>query len=80
MSYLRRFPLSALKIDRSFVADMVDSPHARTIVSAVLSPAHELGLVAIAEGVETEAQCDLLAAQRCELAQGWRFQAGDGPQ
>jgi EAL domain-containing protein (putative c-di-GMP-specific phosphodiesterase class I) len=58
--------LSALKIDRSFVADMVDSPHARTIVSAVLSLARELGLVAIAEGVETQAQCDLLAAQRCE--------------
>ncbi len=79
LSYLRRFPLSALKIDRSFVADMVDSPHARTIVSAVLSLAHELGLVAIAEGVETEAQCDLLAAQRCELAQGWRFARAMAP-
>lgn len=79
LSYLRRFPLSALKIDRSFVADMVDSPHARTIVSAVLSLARELGLVAIAEGVETEAQCDLLAAQRCELAQGWRFARAMGP-
>ncbi|WER47536.1 EAL domain-containing protein [Cupriavidus sp. WKF15] len=79
LSYLRRFPLSALKIDRSFVADMVDSPHARTIVSAVLSLARELGLVAIAEGVETDAQCDLLAAQRCELGQGWRFARAMSP-
>ena len=52
LSYLRRFPLSALKIDRSFVADMVDSPHAQTIVYAVLSLARELGLAAIAEGVD----------------------------
>ncbi|WP_029308790.1 putative bifunctional diguanylate cyclase/phosphodiesterase [Cupriavidus metallidurans] len=73
LSYLRRFPLSALKVDRSFVADMVDSPHARTIVSAVLSLARELGLVAIAEGVETDAQNKLLAAQGCYLVQGWRF-------
>ncbi|MEN7531601.1 MULTISPECIES: bifunctional diguanylate cyclase/phosphodiesterase [unclassified Cupriavidus] len=73
LSYLRRFPLSALKVDRSFVADMIDSPHARTIVSAVLSLARELGLVAIAEGVETEAQGDLLAAQGCDLVQGWRY-------
>jgi diguanylate cyclase (GGDEF)-like protein len=79
LSYLRRFPLSALKIDRSFVADMVDSPHAQTIVCAVLSLARELGLVAIAEGVETDAQCDLLAAQRCELAQGWRFARAMAP-
>ncbi|GLC92676.1 GGDEF domain-containing protein [Cupriavidus sp. TA19] len=73
LSYLRRFPLSALKIDRSFVADMVDSPHAQTIVFAVLSLARELGLVAIAEGVETACQRELLAAQRCEMAQGWHY-------
>ncbi|MBY4730141.1 putative bifunctional diguanylate cyclase/phosphodiesterase [Cupriavidus pauculus] len=73
LSYLRRFPLSALKVDRSFVADMIDSPHARTIVSAVLSLARELGLVAIAEGVETDAQGQLLAAQGCDLVQGWRY-------
>jgi len=73
LSYLRRFPLSALKVDRSFVSDMVDSPHARTIVSAVLSLARELGLVAIAEGVETDAQGKLLAAQGCNLVQGWRY-------
>jgi len=73
LSYLRRFPLSALKVDRSFVADMIDSPHARTIVSAVLSLARELGLVAIAEGVETDAQGKLLAAQGCDLVQGWRY-------
>ncbi|WP_434034193.1 putative bifunctional diguanylate cyclase/phosphodiesterase [Cupriavidus sp. a3] len=73
LSYLRRFPLSALKIDRSFVADMADSPHAQTIVYAVLSLARELGLAAIAEGVETACQRELLAAQGCEMAQGWHY-------
>jgi diguanylate cyclase (GGDEF)-like protein len=79
LAYLRRFPLSALKIDRSFVADMVQSPHARTIVSAVLSLARELGLVAIAEGVETDAQRDLLTAQGCDLVQGWRYARAMSP-
>jgi diguanylate cyclase (GGDEF)-like protein len=79
LAYLRRFPLSALKIDRSFVADMVESPHARTIVSAVLSLARELGLVAIAEGVETEAQHDLLTRQGCDLVQGWRYARAMSP-
>ncbi|MGO4327659.1 putative bifunctional diguanylate cyclase/phosphodiesterase [Cupriavidus sp. 2TAF22] len=73
LSYLRRFPLSALKIDRSFVADMMDSPHARTIVSAVLSLARELGLVAIAEGVESVEQNQLLARHGCALVQGWLY-------
>jgi diguanylate cyclase (GGDEF)-like protein len=79
LSYLRRFPLSALKIDRSFVADMATSPHARTIVSAVLSLSRELGMVAIAEGVETEEQSELLAAQGCDLAQGWRYSKALSP-
>lgn len=73
LSYLRRFPLSALKIDRSFVCDMMDSPHARTIVSAVMSLSRELGLVAIAEGVESDEQSRLLSAQGCTLVQGWRY-------
>ncbi|TXI87265.1 MULTISPECIES: putative bifunctional diguanylate cyclase/phosphodiesterase [unclassified Cupriavidus] len=73
LSYLRRFPLSALKIDRSFVSDMMDSPHARTIVSAVMSLSRELGLVAIAEGVESDEQSRLLSAQGCTLVQGWRY-------
>ncbi|WP_241754399.1 putative bifunctional diguanylate cyclase/phosphodiesterase [Cupriavidus basilensis] len=79
LSYLRRFPLSALKIDQSFVADMMDSPHARTIVFAVLSLARELGLVAIAEGVESDEQSQLLAEQGCELVQGWRYAKAMSP-
>ncbi|MDW3682881.1 EAL domain-containing protein [Cupriavidus sp. CV2] len=79
LSYLRRFPLSVLKIDRSFVADMMNSPHARTIVSAVLSLARELGLVAIAEGVESDAQSHLLAEQGCDLVQGWRYAKAMSP-
>jgi diguanylate cyclase (GGDEF)-like protein/PAS domain S-box-containing protein len=79
LSYLRRFPLSALKIDRSFVADMMNSPHARTIVFAVLSLARELGLVAVAEGVESDEQSQLLAEQGCELVQGWRYAKAMSP-
>lgn len=71
LSYLQRFPLQALKIDRSFVAEMHESQHGRTIVLAVLSLARELGLISIAEGVETQAQCDLLAEHGCDYAQGW---------
>ncbi|MGI4776570.1 MAG: putative bifunctional diguanylate cyclase/phosphodiesterase [Janthinobacterium lividum] len=71
LAYLQRLPLQALKIDRSFVADMQHSRHGRTIVLAVLSLARELGLISIAEGVETEEQCGLLAAHGCDYAQGW---------
>ena len=71
LAYLQKLPLQALKIDRSFVADMQHSHHGRTIVLAVLSLARELGLISIAEGVETEEQCDLLAAHGCDYAQGW---------
>lgn len=61
-------PLLGLEDRQNFVADMMDSPHARTIVFAVLSLARELGLVAIAEGVES-GQSQLLAEQGCELVQ-----------
>ncbi|MDF3838571.1 GGDEF domain-containing protein [Cupriavidus basilensis] len=79
LSYLRQFPLSALKIDRSFVTDMMNSPHAKTIVFAVLSLARELGLVAIAEGVETQAQNQLLVEHGCELVQGWYYSKALSP-
>jgi diguanylate cyclase (GGDEF)-like protein/PAS domain S-box-containing protein len=71
LAYLQRFQLSALKIDRSFVADMLESKHGRSIVFAVLSLSRELGLISIAEGVETVAQCELLAQHGCDYAQGW---------
>lgn len=71
LAYLRRFPLTALKIDRSFVADMLNSQNGQKIVYAVLSLARELGLTVIAEGVEIEEQAILLADHGCKFAQGW---------
>jgi diguanylate cyclase (GGDEF)-like protein len=68
---LKRFPLTCLKIDRSFVKDTPGDPEDCAIVSLVLALAHELGLVTVAEGVETEAQRQFLADSGCGLIQGW---------
>lgn len=73
LSYLRRLPAAELKIDASFVADIVDSPDARAIVEAVTNLAHALHLRVVAEGVETEAQRDILVKMGCDDLQGFLF-------
>lgn len=73
LAQLRRFPVQALKIDRSFVAGMVDHPGDAAIVRSVIALARELGLTCVAEGVETPAQRDALVELRCDLAQGHFF-------
>ena len=73
LTYLRRFPVSHLKVDRSFVSGMENEPSDHAIVRAVTGLASELGLGWIAEGVETIAQRDLLAALGPGLAQGYLF-------
>ena len=72
LSYLSRLPIDQLKIDRSFVSRMESSGNARSICVAIIGLARSLGLNVVAEGVETEAQFELLTAvHRCELVQGF---------
>jgi diguanylate cyclase (GGDEF)-like protein len=75
LAYLTRFPVSALKIDRSFVRDMTRDKNDATIVRTIVEMAHSLGYTVIAEGVETEEQATLLHLLRCEQAQGYLFGA-----
>lgn len=71
LAYLRRFPVDKLKIDQSFVRDMSESSEAASIVGAVVALGHGLGLCVIAEGVETEAQRQLLQEMDCDEIQGY---------
>ncbi|MEO7152178.1 MAG: bifunctional diguanylate cyclase/phosphodiesterase [Burkholderiaceae bacterium] len=73
LSYLRKLPASELKIDRSFVTDLGGSADARAIVDAVIKLAHAIGLKVVAEGVETEAQRDVLLELGCDEFQGYLF-------
>ena len=73
LSHLRRFPVHKLKIDQSFVRDLCSSRDDESIVAAILSLAHNLGLESVAEGVETEAQLELLTRYRCTRFQGYLF-------
>lgn len=71
LSYLARYPLDALKLDRSLVRDVANDPHARDIAAAMISMAHLLGLDVVAEGVDQREQLDFLKEQRCNEVQGW---------
>jgi EAL domain-containing protein (putative c-di-GMP-specific phosphodiesterase class I)/PAS domain-containing protein len=71
LSRLRELPVSTLKIDRSFLRDVPERPEAAAVVTAILQLARALGRTAVAEGVETEAQRAFLAAEGCQLAQGF---------
>jgi EAL domain-containing protein (putative c-di-GMP-specific phosphodiesterase class I) len=75
LAYLTRFPVSALKVDRSFVRNMTRDKNDATIVRTIVEMAHSLGFTVIAEGVETEEQATLLHLLRCEQAQGYLFGA-----
>ncbi|BCL37425.1 EAL domain-containing protein [Nostoc sp. MS1] len=73
LSYLHIFPFNALKIDKSFVSRMLDNQANMGLVPAMISIAASMGMTAIAEGVETEAQLEQLKSLKCEFAQGYLF-------
>ncbi|OIR19713.1 cyclic di-GMP phosphodiesterase Gmr [mine drainage metagenome] len=73
MSYLQRFDIDYLKIDQSFVRDMVTNPGDQAIAEAIIVMAHKLGMKVVAEGVETAAQRDMLLSAGCDYGQGYLF-------
>jgi diguanylate cyclase (GGDEF)-like protein len=70
LASLRRYPVDRLKIDRSFIADLPADENAKALTGGIVGLAHALGMKVIAEGVETEAQREFLAALGCDFAQG----------
>jgi len=71
LSHLRRVPVDGVKIDRSFVADILRDPDDLALTTAIIAMAHSLGITVVAEGVEKEGQHDILRDRGCDLAQGF---------
>ena len=70
LSYFRMFPFDKVKIDQSFIRDMIDNPQARAVVRSVIGLGRGLGMPVVAEGVETDAQFQALIAEGCDQVQG----------
>jgi len=73
LAYLKKFPVSTVKIDRSFIKSLPDDSNDLAITRAVVAMAHSLGMVVVAEGVETAAQQQCLNALGCDVLQGYLF-------
>ena len=71
LSYLKRFPATCLKIDQSFIRDVMHNDEDAAITKAIIAMAHSLNLLVVAEGVETQAQMDFLKAHSCNEIQGY---------
>lgn len=73
LTHLRQLPIDRLKIDRSFIANVVTSADDQAIVDGIIHIAHRMGKMVVAEGVETVEQVELLQALKCDFLQGWYF-------
>lgn len=73
LSYLKKFDIDYLKIDQSFVRNLSEDSSDRVLCEAIITMAHRLGMKVIAEGVETQQQCDLLKQAGCDYGQGYLF-------
>jgi diguanylate cyclase (GGDEF)-like protein len=71
LSHLRRVPVDGVKIDRSFIADILRDPDDLALTTAIIAMAHSLGITVVAEGVEKEGQYAILRERGCDLAQGY---------
>jgi diguanylate cyclase (GGDEF)-like protein/PAS domain S-box-containing protein len=79
LTYLRRFPINELKIDRSFIAAIDGSRESVALLHALVELGHDLGLSIVAEGIETCAQLDVLRVERCSFGQGFIFARPQAP-
>jgi len=73
LCHLQALPFTELEVDRSFVSSMTNTRESRKIVAAIVGLGHSLGLVTVAEGVETEEQAEMLLCLGCEMGQGWLY-------
>jgi len=73
LAYLARFEVDTVKIDRSFVQDMLANRQAAALIEAIIAMAHVLNLTVVAEGVETAPERDFLRGLGCDLMQGYVF-------
>ena len=80
MSYLKKFKVDFLKIDQSFIRDLMQNPDNGIFAETIIVMAHKLGLKVIAEGVETVEQRDWLKAMACDYAQGFLFSEATSPE
>ena len=76
LSYLNRFPIDAVKIDRSFIQDTPNDTEALAITRTIIAMAHALNLKVVAAGVESASQVNFLRRARCDVLQGYRFSQG----
>ena len=73
LSYLRDLPIHKVKLDRAFIKDITTDRNDAAIVQGIITMAHHLGLVVVAEGIEEEEQQQDLIRRHCDLLQGFRF-------
>ncbi|MDX9875469.1 MAG: EAL domain-containing protein, partial [Spongiibacteraceae bacterium] len=71
LSYITRFPIDRIKIDRAFIRDIIDDRNSAAVTSAIIAMAHGLHIEVVAEGVETNAQREALRSRGCDGAQGF---------
>ena len=71
LSHLRQVPVDGVKIDKSFVSDLQRDPDDLALTTAIIAMAHALGITVVAEGIEQQAQFDLLNHRDCDLVQGY---------